>query len=186
MASDVFVIRGFLDEATCIRVRRAMDDGVAGQAEVLADDIERQDAVRNVASVEIDSKTLGDIERRLDEQCDTIAAFFQVPLSGREGASFLRYGKGSFYRPHQDCGRLPSWPAAALRRITTVIFLNAAYDGGVLRVDGIDLRAEPGMLVAFPAGTVHEVTTVDNGTRDTIVDWFLGNSASEPEFAQRR
>jgi predicted 2-oxoglutarate/Fe(II)-dependent dioxygenase YbiX len=28
------------------------------------------------------------------------------------------------------------------------------------------------MLVAFPADTLHEVTPVEGGHRDTVVDWF--------------
>jgi predicted 2-oxoglutarate/Fe(II)-dependent dioxygenase YbiX len=173
MPSAVFVIHRFLDATTCAAVRKAMDRGVMEPAEVLADEIERQDEVRRAANVEVDPATLHAIERRLDEQRDTIGAFFDVPVTGREGPSFLRYREGSFYRQHTDRGHLPSWPAAALRRITVVVFLNAGdYRGGVLRIDGTDVRAEAGMLVAFSAAAPHEVTTVAAGTRDAIVDWF--------------
>lgn len=173
MSSAVFVIRRFLDATACAAVRRAMDRGTMDPAEVLADEIERQDEVRRAASVEVDSTTLAAIEERLDEQRETIGAFFDTPLIGREGTSFLRYGEGSFYRQHTDRGHLPSWPAAAMRQITVVVFLNAGeYRGGVLRLDGTDISAEAGMLVAFSAATPHEVTVVTAGTRDTVVDWF--------------
>ena len=33
---------------------------------------------------------------------------------------------------------------------------------------------QAGLLVAFSADVLHEVTEVRAGTRDTIVDWFYG------------
>jgi predicted 2-oxoglutarate/Fe(II)-dependent dioxygenase YbiX len=42
-------------------------------------------------------------------------------------------------------------------------------------VDGdspIDVHPLEGLLVAFSADVLHEVTVVRGGTRDAIVDWF--------------
>jgi predicted 2-oxoglutarate/Fe(II)-dependent dioxygenase YbiX len=36
----------------------------------------------------------------------------------------------------------------------------------------IDIVPQRGLLVAFPAETVHEVLPVIDGHRDTVVDWF--------------
>ena len=36
---------------------------------------------------------------------------------------------------------------------------------------GIDLRAEPGTLVAFPSSMVHQVRPVTSGERYTLVSW---------------
>jgi predicted 2-oxoglutarate/Fe(II)-dependent dioxygenase YbiX len=36
----------------------------------------------------------------------------------------------------------------------------------------IDIVPRRGLLVAFPADTVHEVLPVTGGHRDTVVDWF--------------
>jgi predicted 2-oxoglutarate/Fe(II)-dependent dioxygenase YbiX len=50
------------------------------------------------------------------------------------------------------------------------------FDGGILRLflphGRLDIVPEPGLLVAFRADTLHEVTEVREGTRDTVVDWF--------------
>jgi len=52
------------------------------------------------------------------------------------------------------------------------------FDGGVLRLlpeEGAPLVEIPpaaGLLVAFPADRLHEVTPVRGGTRDAIVDWY--------------
>ena len=102
--------------------------------------------------------------------------FFAETLAEREGAGFLRYGPGGFYGPHRDRGIVPSWPGAERRSIAVVIFLNDGFGGGVLRLFGDagarDIVPREGTLAAFPAATLHEVASVIDGTRDTVVDWF--------------
>jgi predicted 2-oxoglutarate/Fe(II)-dependent dioxygenase YbiX len=113
-----------------------------------------------------------------------------VTLNRREGAGFVRYPEGGFYRPHRDRGNDPGWEGAARRAIALVVFLNTSravsptgeFDGGVLRLrlpDGdVDVTPEAGTLVAFSADVLHEVTEVRGGTRDTIVDWFYEPSGT--------
>lgn len=173
----------FLDGATCLRVRRAMDAGAAEDAAVLTDTIEQRPHVRRASSIEIDPAVTADIERRFDAARGALATFFGVPLGGREGAGFLRYGAGDFYAAHRDRAFVPSWPAARRRRIALVAFLNASgtgeegdFDGGLLRLflaaGTIDVAPQAGLLVAFAADALHEVTAVRGGTRDAVVDWF--------------
>jgi predicted 2-oxoglutarate/Fe(II)-dependent dioxygenase YbiX len=178
----IYRVPAFLDRETCARIRRAMDTGTAEAAEVLSGSIERQDAARSAVSVEIDPHETDAVERRLDGLRDAVARFFGVALDAREGPGFLRYADGGFYRPHRDRADLPSWPDAARRLVAVVTFLNGPgdFEGGLLRVydDGgvVEVRPEPGLLVAFPADLLHEVTTVCGGTRDAVVDWFYGPS----------
>ncbi len=161
-----------------------MDGGNVEPAEVLGEGIEEQADVRRATSIEVDADILVAVERRLDAQRDAAGAFFDLALTDREGASFLRYGDGGFYKPHSDCGVIEAWPGAARRQIALVVFLNSSRDraadgdftGGALRLflddDPIEVRPAEGLLVAFPADTLHEVAVVHGGTRDTIVDWF--------------
>ena len=49
--------------------------------------------------------------------------------------------------------------------------------GGVLRLypddrEPVDIVPEEGLLVAFPATVLHEVTRVGDAVRDAVVDWF--------------
>lgn len=175
MPGDLLLIRGFLDDATCRAVREGMDRGEIEPAEVLAGESAIAGEVRRAASVEVGPATRALVERRLDEQCDALAAYFGVELAGREGSGFLRYGNGDFYRPHRDRADVASWPGAARRLLTVVVFLNAGgFTGGVLRVGDDAVVPAAGLLVAFPADALHEVTTVRGGVRDAVVDWFLG------------
>lgn len=161
-----------------------MDRGASEPAEILRRDISLDEAVRQASSIEVDALTLASVEQRLDAGRHTIGAFFGLALTAREGAGFLRYGPGGFYRPHRDHGIVASWPAAAQRRISIVVFLNGSTDGsaagefggGALRLydaaEAQDIVPREGLLVAFPATLLHEVLPVRDGTRDAIVDWF--------------
>lgn len=153
-----------------------MDRAAAEPAEILDQDISLDTEARRASSVEIDADTLALVEGAIDAVRARIATFFEEALSQREGAGFLRYGPGGFYRPHRDHGTVPSWPDAARRRVAVVIFLNDRFSGGVLRLFGDDgtrdIVPKQGTLAAFSAMTLHEVAPVIAGTRDTVVDWF--------------
>ena len=162
-----------------------MDRGASDPAEILEDAIEHQDHVRRTLSIEVDDPTLGQVERTFEDARDRLAALSGMPLGVREGAGFLRYLPGGFYRPHRDKGDLPSWPGAARRQLAVVVFLNTAraggdpegFTGGVLRLypddrEPIDIVPVEGLLVAFPATLLHEVTRVGDAVRDAVVDWF--------------
>ena len=174
----VFIDDQFFDRDTCERVRAAMDAGRSDAAEVLTDGIIADAAVRRTASIEVDAETLMMVERALDTALPSLAAWAGVPLAQREGAGFLRYPPGGFYRSHCDRADIDDWPDAAHRRITIVVFLNDDFSGGVLRLmpdaePPRDITPRGGRLVAFDAETLHEVLPVVGGTRDTVVDWFL-------------
>jgi SM-20-related protein len=184
MLRPTFTVAGFLDAASCRRIRHAMDDGVAEPAEILDGTFERQPDVRRAANIEIDESLVAEVERRLDGQRGAIGDFFALTLGEREGASFVRYHDGGFYKPHRDRATVPDWPGAARRRVAVVVFLNSSrakddrgdFAGGTLQLfvgqEPVDLHPQQGALVAFPADVLHQVTPVRNGTRDTIVDWF--------------
>ena len=182
----VYSVRGFLDADLCRRIRMAMDRGAAEPAEVLRDQMTVEELVRHATSIEVDATTLDLVEQSLDTQRSVLEKFFGESLGAREGTNFLRYDNGGFYLRHRDRARIASWPGAARRRLTVVVFLNSgreadtsgSFTGGTLCLfpegeeQTIDIHPREGTLVAFPATLRHEVALVRSGTRDTIVDWF--------------
>jgi predicted 2-oxoglutarate/Fe(II)-dependent dioxygenase YbiX len=177
--------KGFLSPDVSTGVRAAMDRGAADPAEVLEDAIEHQDHVRRTLSMEVDAGTLALVEQALEAARPRLTELTGMALGVREGTGFLRYLPGGFYRPHRDRGDVPSWPGAAHRHLAVVVFLNTARDGGdaesfsggVLRLypddrEPIDIVPVEGLLVAFPATVLHEVTRVGDAVRDVVVDWF--------------
>lgn len=175
----------FLAARDCERIRRAMDRGDGDAAEIVGDTIVTSSEIRRTVSIEIDPAVREWFERRLDECRPTVARALGRPLGHREGSGFLRYSPGGFYRPHRDRGDVAGWPDAARRTAAVVVFLNHSktigrngFDGGTLRLypeEGsppLDFQPETGLLVAFPAETLHEVLPVHAGIRDAAVDWF--------------
>ena len=184
---NLFIVNDALDVETCRSIQSAMDVGVAEPASVLGDSVDVEVETRHATDIEVEDAVVAMVEPRLDSYRDAIGAFYGRPLQDREGCGFLRYQAGGFYGRHVDRADLPSWPDAARREITVVVFLNSSEDvdlpgefgGGVLRVfprgldgDAVDIVPRRGLLVAFPAALPHEVTAVTRGRRDAIVDWF--------------
>ena len=162
-----------------------MDRGAADPAEILEDSIEHHEHVRRTLSIDPGHDAVTRVERTLEEARSRLEGMSGMTLGPREGPGFLRYLPGGFYKPHQDRGDLPSWPGAARRQLSIVVFLSTAKDagdpesftGGVLRLypDGggaVAIVPVEGTLVAFPATTLHEVTRVGDAVRDAVVDWF--------------
>jgi predicted 2-oxoglutarate/Fe(II)-dependent dioxygenase YbiX len=183
---EPYIEPGFLDPASCARIRAAMDRGAPEPAEILQNGVAMDQGVRSAWQLDVDPGTLAFVEGRLESRRERLSEWFSRPLTGREGAGFLRYGPGGFYRPHRDRGVDPEWPGAARRQVALVLFLTSAdaapggdCQGGALRLlDGGDGRRDVeiaptrGSLVAFAADTLHEVARVHAGTRDVVVDWF--------------
>lgn len=178
----LFRHHGFLSPDECRFVRHAMDGGAVEAAEVLIRGAHRQPRVRNASLVEPGRQVIRQIENRLEGCRERVGASLQLDLGEREGPGFIRYPAGGYYRAHVDCGVDPQWPAARRRAASIVLFLNSSgpdggdFEGGRLRLfssdEAIDVIPEAGLLVAFPSDVLHEVTPVERGTRDTIVDWF--------------
>jgi len=180
----IFIAEHAMDDATCRRVQAAMDVGVREPTEVIEGEMALAADVRRASHIEVPAAIFEVIDDHLDAQRDAISTFFGWQIDGREGVNLLRYDAGGFYKPHVDKADLPAWPPAAHREFTVVLFLESAreadpaggFGGGLLRLFGddtpIEIVPKRGMLVAFPADTVHEVSPVTDGHRDTIVDWF--------------
>lgn len=128
------------------------------------------------------------VEERLEALRPALESHFATALECADEPSFVRYPAGAFYRAHRDRRETPDSSRAHRRAVSAVIFVNGPHDefgfaGGRLRFYGllgdgpladVGLDAEPhaGTLIAFPSTLVHEVTTVEDGVRLSIVTWF--------------
>jgi predicted 2-oxoglutarate/Fe(II)-dependent dioxygenase YbiX len=185
--SPAFLADGFLTDDECLACVWAMDAGVREESEVLGADAEPRLDIRRAETIEVERAVLSLVEERLDRYRDRVARHFNLTLTAREGAGFVRYLEGGFYRPHVDRADSPAWPDAALRKVAAIVFLGTSapadeggcFEGGELLLYPGGAESQPvevvprrGMLVAFPATLLHEVTTVQRGVRDAIVDWY--------------
>lgn len=106
------------------------------------------------------------------------ADFFGFDLTGfGEPLQLTNYheNREGMYSWHQDFGS-----AGISRKLSIVMQLAdpSSYDGGNLELmtskDPVGIEKKRGLIVAFPSWTVHQVTPVTRGTRQSLVGWISG------------
>lgn len=189
----LFVEENFLDPATCEQLRGDVLTALSEKGTIIGGNQEHgtvDETRRNVLRAKVQKSTSECLEKRLWEIKPQIEEHFRVTLSGFEPPNFLRYAEGAFYCAHHDV-TAASPPDIANRRVSAVVFLNSRgdkhepdrYGGGSLTFYGLmaspqwekcafSLEAAPGLLIAFPSETLHEVQRVTFGERLTIAVWF--------------
>ena len=144
--------------------------------------------VRRAETIEVDRAVLALVEERLDRYRDRVARHFGLSLTAREGAGFVRYLRGRLLPAARGLGRLAGVarrrapagrghrvPGVVSRRRRRRVTSKAACCGSIPVAPSaapVDVVPRRGTLVAFPATMLHEVTVVQRGVRDAIVDWY--------------
>jgi len=103
--------------------------------------------------------------------------FFRFDIFGlHEGFQFTNYvAPGNKYGRHVDRGL-----NIAVRKLSLSIQLSdpEEYEGGDLCLHGVDsgmyMDKKQGTLIVFPSYTLHEVTPVTKGERNSLVTWVTG------------
>lgn len=109
------------------------------------------------------------------------AQFFRFDLRGfGEHIQLTNYdsSENGMYGWHVDMGPNMNSPC---RKLSLVLQLSdpVEYEGGVLELqphgkDVIKMRKQRGLVVAFPSWTLHQVTPVTQGSRQSLVAWITG------------
>ena len=111
------------------------------------------------------------------------AQFFRFELTGfGESVQLTHYdeSENGMYGWHIDMMRNTDAPC---RKLSIVMQLSdpVEYEGGVLELqidqkDVIKMKKQRGLIVAFPSWTLHQVTPVTQGSRQSLVAWISGPS----------
>jgi SM-20-related protein len=142
--------------------------------------------IRKTLRIRPSVATVESIVGRLWEVKKQVEKHFAVALSECEDPQFLHYREGDFFVAHQDGNTGMTLLDTERRLVSTVLFLSRESDspqtgvhcGGSLvftnlrTFEKVRVVGEPGMLVAFPAETTHEITPVTHGERYSIVSWY--------------
>lgn len=190
----LFAMPRFLDVEECRRFRAAMRASARTQATVRdsSGEFVVDSTARRVKWVDVSDDLTSLIAARLEDARPSVARHYGMALTGSEAPQFLAYVPGDFYKPHRDNTTNRDAPGVShQRRISAVVFLNAVsedpadgtYGGGALtfygllddprtRSVGLPLDATEGLLMTFPAETIHGVAPVTHGERYTAVSWF--------------
>jgi prolyl 4-hydroxylase len=178
---ELFIVRHFLDPATCAAL------------------IERIDARRRPSDIVDD---LGITNFRTSETCDLnstdpvvadterkISELLGLPLDHGEPLQGQRYAPGQEFRPHTDTFNpggydfLVHTQRGGQRSWTAMIYLNQPEDGGATRFKtiGKTIQPETGKLLTWnnllPDGTpnpatLHQGMKVRRGTKYVLTKWF--------------
>jgi len=178
---ELFIIRRFLDAATCTAMIERID--ARRRPSTIADNTGIAN-FRTSETCDLDSvdPDVADVERR-------IADLLGLPLELGEPLQGQRYAPGQEFRAHTDtfnpggydflvhteCGGQRSW--------TAMIYLNEPEDGGATRFKtiGKTIQPEVGKLLTWnnllPDGspnpaTLHQGMRVRAGTKYILTKWF--------------
>ena len=194
----LYLHEGFLTRGECLALTTDMTSAEGAPASVYTGDNvdEVKPGTRQSLSVDVSAAVNRMMRSRLGDLREALSRHFGVVLETFEEPQYLVYGHGAFFRAHRDRRRESAQAVdVSPREISVVVLLSRPdtahggdYDGGELQffdlIDaaewrglGIACDAAPGLLVAFPANTLHEVTTVTRGCRCAMATWFSGSPA---------
>ncbi len=178
---DLFIVKNFLDAATCAALIGQIDE--SRRPSDIVDDIGVAD-FRTSETCDLDSRdpVAAEVDRR-------IAELLGLSLDTGEPLQGQRYAPGQEFKPHTDTFNpggydfLIHTARGGQRTWTAMIYLNLPEDGGATRFKTIGKTVQPhtGKLLAWnnllPDGrpnsaTLHQGMRVRRGTKYILTKWF--------------
>ncbi len=178
---ELFIVRGFLDPATCAALIERID--ARRRPSTIADDA----GIANFRTSE--TCDLDSVEPLVAEVEQRISNLLGLPLALGEPLQGQRYAPGQEFRPHTDTFNpsgydyLVHTARGGQRSWTAMIYLNQPEDGGATRFKtiGKTIQPETGKLLTWnnlrPDGvpndaTLHQGMKVRRGTKYVLTKWF--------------
>ena len=178
---ELFIVRGFLDAATCAALIERIDD--RRRPSQIADDVGIAN-FRTSETCDLDwsDPAVAEVDRR-------ISALLGLPLEASEPIQGQRYAPGQEFKPHTDTFEPGGYDFylntadSGQRTWTAMIYLNEPEDGGATRFKRIGKTVQPetGKLLAWnnllPDGrpnpaTLHQGMKVRRGAKYILTKWF--------------
>ena len=184
-ALDLFIVKNFLDAATCVAMIERID--ASRRPSEIADDV----GIANFRTSETCDLDSGD--PRVAEVDAKIAELLGLSLEAGEPLQGQRYAPGQEFKLHTDTFEpggydyLVHTAETGQRTWTAMIYLNEPEDGGATRFKAIGKTVQPqtGKLLAWnnllPDGrpnpaTLHQGMKVRRGTKYVLTKWFRERS----------
>ena len=178
---ELFILRGFLDPATCAALIERID--ARRRPSQIADDVGIAN-FRTSETCDLDSSdaVVAEVDRK-------IAALLGLPRESGEPIQGQRYAPGQEFKPHTDTFEPGGYDFylntadSGQRSWTAMVYLNEPDDGGATRFKRIGKTVQPetGKLLAWnnlladgrpnPA-TLHQGMKVRRGTKYILTKWF--------------
>ena len=178
---ELFIVRGFLDPATCAALIERIDE--RRRPSEIADDLGVAN-FRTSETCDLDWRdpVVGAVDSR-------IAELLGLPLGASEPLQGQRYAPGQEFKPHTDTFEPGGYDfyrhtaETGQRTWTAMIYLNEPEEGGATRFKLVGKTIQPatGKLLAWnnllsdgrpnPA-TLHQGMKVRRGTKYVLTKWF--------------
>jgi len=178
---ELFVVRGFLDPATCAALMERIDE--RRRPSEIADDVGIEEfRTSETCALDWRDPVVGAVDRK-------IAGLLGIPLDASEPIQGQRYAPGQEFKAHTDTFEPGGYDfylhtaETGQRTWTAMIYLNEPEEGGATRFKTIGKTIQPeiGKLLAWnnllPDGrpnpaTLHQGMKVRRGTKYIITKWF--------------
>jgi len=192
----LYIDEHFLSKETCMELCNEMKRSNKQAGNVFYQKSKREykdSTLRKTQTCEVNNESHKVIAEKILSIKPTLEAFFNEQYSRTwEEPKFLEYKKGDYFLPHTD--------EQAHRKLNISIYLNNQtqmpepsnrnYTGGELKIynlvqspkwknRGFSIPGIQGMLIAYPANLIHEVTVVETGYRYAIVSRFLDKAIEQ-------
>lgn len=177
----VGVVEGFLDRATCQRLREYAQSAARTDARVIPETEGERRASAGRSNQRVDTSGIFDLLCQIVRKAyrEHVAPAYGVELAWMERPGLLAYGPNQRYRPHADSHAWSTeqgqWRKVLDRDYSALIYLDEGFTGGALRFCkfGYTVIPRTGMLVYFPADWryAHEACPVETGQRHVVVGW---------------
>jgi prolyl 4-hydroxylase len=178
---ELFVLRGFLDPATCAAFIERIDER-RRPSEIADDDGIANFRTSETCDLDWRDPLVGEVGR-------AIAGLLGLSLDASEPLQGQRYAPGQEFRPHTDTFEPGGYDyyrhtaETGQRTWTAMIYLNEPDEGGGTRFKRIGKTVQPetGKLLAWnnllPDGrpnpaTLHQGMKVRRGTKYVLTKWF--------------
>src|SRR5262245_49883726 len=188
---NIAMTAGFLSLSECHRIVQAMETSPREPALVVrAGESILDESLRCCFDHHFSDDFKRPIEARLTTFFDSHRTEFDSDADFLYGPYFMSYGKGSFFRAHRDVANHKNDPPRlAAHRWSLLLYLNGRepagdlpiFEGGALIIYETEPKLhdrrvvvvpQPGILVLFRSGLMHEVATVQEGTRYAVAGWM--------------
>lgn len=184
----IFIKDNFIDAALCEKlIESSIEQGTSRVINSESDkvlDLAYRNSKKMALIKELEQQLKLSLLKLLPEIQEKIKLDSNLEIEKIKG---LRYEPGHFFKRHRDVG---NEGMSAKRVLTAIIFLNdqtkgeveKGYKGGELKLYGLfpkipnagfTVKGVAGKLVIFLSNMPHEVTTVEEGVRYSLVAWYL-------------
>lgn len=180
ITKDIVVYENFIDEDTCKKMIKALDDQAHNEKISWMpisfyesySSILPQDNDQEVIDAGLEPTIFSDIEKIMPEAIASIHDLDPKIIS-KIGYHTQKWEPGAYARVHSDNTDEHGKSGAFTRsRYAGFLYLNDDFQGGLLKFpnQNIEIKPQAGMLAVFDGGfnNMHEVTLITKGVRYTI------------------